>query len=95
MKLEKDKLKRFLCDEHTTMFIYEMKHGLERASIIDDRAAFEEALKRLIKGMRDTRGPFSDRLEFFAHILERKKVVWMEGELGWTAWIDDRDDILD
>ena len=95
MKLEKDKLERFLRDGHATMFIYEMKHGLERASIIDDRAAFEEALKRLIKEMRDTRGPFSDRLEFFAHILERKKVVWMEGELGWTAWIDDRDDILD
>ena len=95
MKLEKDKLERFLHDGHATMFIYEMKHGLEQASIIDDRAAFEEALKQLIKEMRDIRGPFFHRLEFFAHILEWKKVVWMEGELGWTAWIDDCDDILD
>lgn len=51
MKLEKDKLKRFLCDGHAMMFIYEMKHGPEWESIIDDRDAFEEALKWLIKEM--------------------------------------------
>ena len=85
MKLEENKLKRFLHDGH----------GLERASIVVDQAAFEATLKRLLKEIRDTRGPFVDRLDFFAHILESKKIAWMEGEQGWTTWIEDHDDILD
>ena len=95
MKLEMDKLKRFLHDGLATIFIYEMKHGLELASILDNQTAFGKALKELLKEIRENRGPFFDEHDFFAHTLERKKVVWMEGELGWTAWFDDHDDVLE
>ena len=84
MKLGENKLKRFL--HHG--------HGLERASIVDQET-FEGALKHLLKEIRDTRGPSIDRLDFFVHILQSKKIGWMEGEPGWTAWIEDHDDILD
>ena len=84
MKLEENKLKRFLHDGHR----------LEQASIVD-QAIFEAALKHLLKEIRDTRGPSVDRLDSFAHILESKKIGWMEGEQGWIAWIEDHDDILD
>ena len=90
-----DELKRFLHDGLATIFIYEMKHGLERASILDDQSAFGKALKELLKEIHENRGPFSNEHDFFAHTLEQKKVMWMEGELGWTAWADDHDDVLE
>ena len=95
MKLEMDKLKRFLHDGLPTIFIYEMKHGLELASILDNQTAFGKVLKELLKEIHENRGPFSDKHDFFAQTLEWKKVVWMEGELGWTTWFDDHDDVLE
>ena len=49
MNLECDKLLSFLKDGHASMFIYEMKHGYEWASIIEDKSAFDKALDKLIK----------------------------------------------
>ena len=73
--LERRKLERILHDGHATMFIYEMKNGLQWASIADNHDAFDNALKKLINEIRGTRGPFFDQLELFPHVLQRKKVV--------------------
>lgn len=88
MQLERGKLKRFLHNGHASMFIYEMKNGLQRASITDNQGAFDKDLQTLINEIKETRGPYFDQLHLFAHVLERKKVVWMEGDQGWISWID-------
>lgn len=76
------------------MFIYEMKDGFEWATIVDNQTAFDAALGKLVQDIRDNNGHRFDRLDMFSQILERKKVVWMEGSLGWTTWIENMDDVL-
>ena len=70
-------------------------NNLGTTSILGNQTAFGKALKELLKEILENRGPFSDEHDFFAHTLKQKKVVWMEGELGWTAWFDDHDDVLE
>ncbi|XP_057860189.2 transcription factor MYB8-like [Cryptomeria japonica] len=94
INVEREKLLRFLKDGHATMFIYEMKDGFEWARIAENHVAFDDALKKLIKELKDSRGPYFDKLEMFTQILDRKKVVWMEGPQGWTTWLENQDEIL-
>lgn len=67
------------------IFIYEMKNGYEWATIADDQAMFDDALKKMLQEIRDTRGSYFDKIELFYHVLDMKKVIWMEGDRGWTS----------
>ena len=76
------------------MFIYEMKDGSEWSSIDDNQTTFDVAPGKLIQDIRDNNGLRFDKLHIYTHILEPKKVVWIEGALGWTTWIDNLDNVL-
>ncbi|XP_059065796.1 uncharacterized protein LOC131857363 [Cryptomeria japonica] len=94
MNLERNKLLRFVKDGKATMFVHEMQNGYEWARIAENQTSFDKAVKKLIKDLQDSRPPPFNRIEMCSQILARKKVVWMEGEQGWTMWLEDRDEIL-
>lgn len=75
MNLEHDKLLRFLKAGYAKMFIYEMKHGIEWAKVIEDKNAFDKALDNMIELICCTGTPAYDRLDIYSQCLERKKVV--------------------
>ena len=56
--------------------------------------AFDDALAKLMQDIKDNKNPKIDNLDDFSQLLGQKKVIWMEGLLGWTTWIDKFDDIL-
>ncbi|XP_057845370.1 uncharacterized protein LOC131054791 isoform X1 [Cryptomeria japonica] len=88
MNIERNKLLRFLKDGRATMSV-EMQDGYEWARLAENQTSFDKAVKKLIKDLRDNRHPPFNRIEMCSQILARKKVAWMEGEQGWTTWLED------
>lgn len=76
------------------MFVYEMQDGYEWARLAKNQVSFDKVVKKLIKDLQDSRPPPFNRIEMCSQILARKKVVWMEGEQGWTTWMEDLDEVL-
>ncbi|XP_059068323.1 uncharacterized protein LOC131858872 [Cryptomeria japonica] len=94
LNLERNKLRRFLRDGHATMFVYELKGGLDWRRNFDDLSSFEHALRMLNNEIRDNRQPSAEHLEMLSQIQDRKNIVWMEGPQGWTAWVEHYNNIL-
>ena len=94
MMFEKEKLRRLLKDGQAKFFFYELKYGYQWRRTLDDLRIFENTCWRLNQVIR--RNQNSRKQEFFmlAQFQERKDIVWMEGPLGWTAWVDSYPDIL-
>ncbi|XP_057861679.2 uncharacterized protein LOC131070153 [Cryptomeria japonica] len=92
MMIDKDKLRRFLKTGHTTSFVYEMKHGYEWRKNIDDIKAFDKTLNKMNQEIRRNKNTKKEVLAM--PIQENKKVVWMDGDKGWTTWVDAIDGIL-
>ena len=94
MMIKKDKLRRFLQDGHATFFFYELEHGYQWRRTMDDLQAFEQACIRLNKEIRKNFNARKEELFMSTQIQERKNIVWMEGSLGWTTWMDVHYDVL-
>jgi hypothetical protein len=94
MNLDREKLVRFLRDGHGEMFIYEMQHGYELGSIIEDKNALDKAIDRMVEEIAHTCSSPYYMLGMYAQCMDRKKVVWMEGPQGWTTWLEDQNNIL-
>ena len=94
MLIEKDKLKRFLEDGHVTFFYYELKHGYQWRRTLDDLHAFDQVCKRLNKEIRKNVNARKEELLILTQIQEHKNIVWMEGPLSLTTWMDVHFDVL-
>ena len=87
MLIERDKMRRFLHDGHVAFFYYELKHGYQWRRTLDDLQAFEHACIRLNREMSKKVNARKEDLFRLMLTQECKSVVWMEGPLGWTAWV--------
>ena len=87
MLIERDKMRRFLHDGHAAFFYYELKHGYQWRRTLDDLQAFEQACIRLNREISKKVNATKEYLFRLMQIQERKSVIWMEGPLGWTAWV--------
>ena len=94
MMIDKDKLKKFLKDGYATFFIYELKHGLFWEKALDDFQMFEGACNCLNHEIRKRKNIDIEELCILNEIQSKKNIVWMEGPLGWTTWVDLYEDIL-
>ncbi|XP_057873664.2 uncharacterized protein LOC131079670 [Cryptomeria japonica] len=94
MMMEKDKLRRFLKDGHAIVFVYELKHGHEWRRNFDDLQMFERTCKRPNQEIRKNINSRENEIFMLTQIRECKIIVWMEGPLGWTAWVDTHYDVL-
>ena len=82
MLIEREKLRRFLHD------------GYQWHRTLDDLQVFTHACNRLTKEIKEKGHARKEELFMLMHIQEHKRIVWMEGPLGWTAWVDTPYDIL-
>ena len=94
MLIERDKMRRFLHDGHATFSYYELKHGYQWCRTLDDLQAFEQAYNRLNREISKKVNARKEDLFRLMQIQEHKSVVWMEGPLGWTAWVVNYYDVL-
>ena len=94
MLIERDKMRRFLHDGHAAFFYYELKHGYQWRRTLDDLQAFEHACIGLNREISKKVNARKEDLFKLMQIQERKNVVWMEGPLGWTAWVVNYYDVL-
>ena len=67
-------------------------YGYELASIMENQVAFDEALDKIMQEIKNSKDPSADNLHVFHQLLDQKKVIWMEGPLGWTTWINKFED---
>lgn len=94
MFIERKKLKRFLKDGYATFFIYEMKGGYAWRDTLNNQRLFENTCKILSQEVKNNSSFSKDTTLMLAQIQEMKCIVWMEGDKGWTAWVDKMNDIL-
>ena len=94
MVIERDKMRRFLHDGHATLYYFELKHGYQWRSTLDDLHVFEQACNRLNKEIREKGNARKEELFMLVQIQGHKSIVWMEGPLGWIAWVDNHYDLL-
>ena len=94
MVIERDKMRRFLRDGHATLYYFELKRGYQWRSTLDDLHVFEQACNRLNKEIREKGNARKEELFMLMQIQGHKSIVWMEGSLGWTAWVDNHYDVL-
>jgi hypothetical protein len=94
MVIERDKMRRFLCDGRATFYYYELKHGYQWRRTLDDFRIFELLCNQLNKEVRDKENPRKEELAMLMQIQEHKSIVWMEGPLGWMTWVDIHHDVL-
>ena len=94
MLIERDRLRRFLQDGHATFFYYELKHGYQWRRTLDDLQAFEQACIRLNREIRKNVNVRKEDLFLLTQFQKSKSIVWMEGPLGCTAWMDIHYDVL-
>ena len=94
MSIERDKMRRFLHDGHASFFYYDLKHGYQRRRTLDELQAFEHACIGLNREISKKVNDRKEDLFMLMQIQERKRIVWMEGNLGWTAWTVNFYDVL-
>ena len=94
MMIKKKKQKRFIEDGPGTFFHYELKNGSQWRKTLDDLHVFDQAYIGLNKEIRNNVNARKEELFVLTQIQEHKNIVWMEGMLGWTAWVDILLDIL-
>ena len=94
MVIERDKMRRFLCDGRATFYYYELKHGYQWRRTLDDFRIFELLCNQLNKEVRDKENPRKEEFAMLMQIQEHKSIVWMEGPLGWMTWVDIHHDVL-
>ncbi|XP_059074592.1 uncharacterized protein LOC131064526 [Cryptomeria japonica] len=94
MMVENKKLKRFLQCGHASFYFHELKNGYLWRRTLDDLHAFDAACEKLKKDIRKNANPRMDELSLLAQVQAHQNLVWMEGPLGWIAWVDGSCDIL-
>ena len=72
MMIEEKKLKRFIEDDPTTFFYYELKHGSQWRRTLDDLHAFDQACKRLNKEIKNNVNAKKEELFMLTQIQEHK-----------------------
>ena len=87
MMIEKKKLKRFLKDGHEFNFYYELKNNFLWRRALDDLHAFDEACDRINEEIGKNINVRKEELLMLSPFQAHKSIVWMEGPLGWTAWV--------
>ena len=88
MLINKDNLKRFLEDGQVTFLYNDLKHGYQWGRTLEDLHAFDQACKGLNREIMKNINARKEELLILTQIQEHKNIVWMEGPLGWTTWID-------
>ena len=94
MIIEKDKLSRLLKDGQATFFVHELKYGYQWRRTMDNLRMFEHMCWKLIQAIKRNHNARKEEIFMISQIQERKTIVWREGPLGWTAWVDLYCDIL-
>ncbi|XP_059067091.1 uncharacterized protein LOC131060975 isoform X2 [Cryptomeria japonica] len=93
MRLATKKFERFLEDAHTRIYVLELSYdftwsreNLERTPFVNTLAA---CVVEINEGRRVEK-EFMAQLATHGAVLVRqgKQIIWMEGPLGWTSWID-------
>ncbi|XP_057849360.2 uncharacterized protein LOC131060216 [Cryptomeria japonica] len=93
MMVERKKLKRFIqCG--ASFYFHELKNGPLWRRTLDDLHAFEVACEKIKDEIRKNGNPRLDELSLLAQVQAHKDLVWMDGPLGWVAWVDRSLDIL-
>ncbi|XP_059074828.1 uncharacterized protein LOC131874899 [Cryptomeria japonica] len=94
MMIEREKLIRFLKMGHSTMFVFEMKDGYDYRNHMNNMVFFNKTVKKLHKEITKNKNATDDQIKMIAQIQVNKSIAWMEGPLGWTAWVDQFEDLL-
>ncbi|XP_059064479.1 uncharacterized protein LOC131856642 [Cryptomeria japonica] len=88
MIMERKKLKRFLKAGQATFYYYELKNGYMWRRTLEDLRAFESACNKLKEEIRKSANMRMDEIALLSQVQAHKSIIWMEGPLGWTAWVD-------
>ena len=94
MVIEKDKLSRFLKDGKASFFVQDLKFGYQWRRTMDNLWMFEHTCWKLIQTIKRNHNARKEDIYMLSQIQEHKTIVWMEGPLGWTTWVDLYCDIL-
>ncbi|XP_057840597.2 uncharacterized protein LOC131050442 [Cryptomeria japonica] len=95
MMVNKAKFKRLLRDGHATFFTNEVKNGYFWRLHLDNIRNFNLTFDRICKEIkRNPQCTTGEMLYMRKQIQDQKNLVWMEGALGWTAWVDSFEDVL-
>ncbi|GLJ33985.1 hypothetical protein SUGI_0683500 [Cryptomeria japonica] len=94
MMIEKEKLSRFLKMGHSAMFVFEMKDGYNYRNHMNNMVLFNKTVKKLHKEIVKNKNATDDQIKMIAQIQANKSIAWMEGPLGWTAWMEQYEDLL-
>ncbi|XP_059064555.1 uncharacterized protein LOC131856693 [Cryptomeria japonica] len=95
MMVNKAKFKRLLRDGHATFFTNEVKNGYFWRLYLDNIRNFNLTFDRICKEIkRNPQCTTGEMLYMRKQIQDQKNLVWMEGALGWTAWVDSFEDVL-
>ena len=89
MKINKAKFKRLLKDDHATFFANEVNNGYFWRLHLDNIHAFIQTFSRFSKEIKRRPHNASSEMVYMRNqIQDPKSVVWMDGPLGWMAWVD-------
>jgi hypothetical protein len=95
MRTNKSKFKRLLKDGYATFFANELKDGHIWRQHLDNVKLFNQTIQAIRKEIKRTPQSFtSDMIYMRKQIQDKKNLVWMEGNLGWTTWMDTYVDVL-
>ncbi|GLJ09112.1 hypothetical protein SUGI_0102040 [Cryptomeria japonica] len=94
MIIEKDKFRRFLEDGQATLFFYELNYGFQWRRTLDNLRVFEHTCQKLSQAIRKNHNTKQEQILMLSQNQDQKTIVWMEGPLGWSAWVDIHLDLL-
>ena len=95
MKTNKSKFKRLLKDGHATFFANEVKNGHLWRQHLDNIHIFNQTIKLISKEVKRAPHSFiSEMIYMLKQIQDQKNLVWIEGSMGWTTWMDTFEDVL-
>ena len=95
MKTNKSKFKGLLKDGHDLFFANEVKNGHLWRQHMDTIHIFNQTIKFISKEVKRTPHNFTGEMIYMLNqIQDQKNMVWMEGSMGWIAWMDMFEDVL-
>ncbi|XP_059076776.1 uncharacterized protein LOC131876029 [Cryptomeria japonica] len=95
MKINKDKFKRLLKDGHATFFANDIKNGYFWRLHLDNIHDFNQTFSRIRKEIkRRPHNATNESVYMLKQIQDQKSMVWMDGAMGWLAWVDTWDDVF-
>ena len=95
MKINQAKFKRLLKDGHATFFANEVKNGYLWRLHLDNIHVFNQTFSRISKEIkRRPHNATSEMVYTLKQIQDQKSMVWMDGSMGWMAWVYTWDDVL-